>query len=171
MHFIALWGWFSCSVLSVTFCEYGPFSIATVHFSKFSIATNVLLNQIPFYPVKQGFRFSWQLFICVPWQPVHSNSAISLATMKWANNCHFKTLKFIFLWIRHKKSNQKACYNRIWSWSPVLCEKPGLWASVTTKTSTFSLVFCLLSPSDHVFHKAQETMIKSYNMQNVWSAQ
>ena len=41
---IALWGWFSRDVLPVTCCEHGPPSIATVHFSKFSIATNILFN-------------------------------------------------------------------------------------------------------------------------------
>ena len=61
-----------------------------------------------------------------------------------------------------KKINQTACYNRIWSWSPVPCEKHGPRASVTTKTSAFGLGFCLLSPSGHVFHTARETMIKSY---------
>ena len=63
-----------------------------------------------------------------------------------------------------KKINQWACYNRIWSWSPMPCEKHGPRASVTTKTSAFGLGFCLLSPSGHVFHTARETMIKSYNM-------
>ena len=62
-----------------------------------------------------------------------------------------------------KKINQWACYNRIWSWSPMPCEKHGPRASVTTKTSAFGLGFCLLSPSGHVFHTAWETMIKSYN--------
>ena len=61
-----------------------------------------------------------------------------------------------------KKINQQACYNRIWSWSPMPCEKHGPRASVTTKTSAFGLGFCLLSPSGHVFHTARETMIKSY---------
>ena len=61
-----------------------------------------------------------------------------------------------------KKINQWACYNRIWSWSPMPCEKHGPRASVTTKTSAFGLGFCLLSPSGHVFHTAWETMIKSY---------
>ena len=42
--FIALWSWFSRDVLPVTCCEHGPTSIATVHFSKFSIATNILFN-------------------------------------------------------------------------------------------------------------------------------
>ena len=41
---IALWGWFSRDVLPVTCCEHGPPSIATVHFSNFSIATNILFN-------------------------------------------------------------------------------------------------------------------------------
>ena len=36
-------------------------------------------------------------------------------------------------------------------------------ASVMTKTSVFSLGFCLLSPSGQVFNSAWETMIKSYN--------
>ena len=59
---------------------------------------------------------------------------------------------------------KRACYNSIWSWSPMPCEKDGPRASVTTKTSAFGLGFCLLSPSGHVFHTAWETMIKSYNI-------
>ena len=43
-HIIALWGWFCRDVLPVTCCEHGPPIIATVHFSKFSIATNILFN-------------------------------------------------------------------------------------------------------------------------------
>ena len=43
-YIIALWGWFSRDVLPVTCCEHGPPSIATVHFSNFSIATNILFN-------------------------------------------------------------------------------------------------------------------------------
>ena len=62
-----------------------------------------------------------------------------------------------------KKINQRACYNRIWSWSPVPCEKHGSWASVTTKTEAEGRGFCLLSPSGHVFHTARQTMIKSDN--------
>ena len=109
------------------------------------------------------FRFSWQLFICVHYQPVHSNSAISLATMKWAKNCLFLSAKIhIYVNKTQKKINQWACYNRIWSWSPMPCEKHGPRASVTTKTSAFGLGFCLLSPSGHVFHTPWETMIKSY---------
>ena len=61
-----------------------------------------------------------------------------------------------------KKIYLRACYNRIWSWSPMPCEKHGPRASVTTKTSAFGLGFCLLSPSGHVFHTARETMMKSY---------
>ena len=81
----------------------------------------------------------------------------------WATNCPFKALKFKFLWTKWKKKiNQWACYNRIWSWSPMQCEKHDPGASVTTKTSAFGLGFCLLSPSGHVFHTAWETMIKSY---------
>ena len=38
---IALWGWFSRDMLPVTCCEYGPSSIATVHFSKFSTTTTI----------------------------------------------------------------------------------------------------------------------------------
>ena len=41
---IALWAWFSHDVLPVTCYEHGPPSIATVHFLKFSIATNILFN-------------------------------------------------------------------------------------------------------------------------------
>ena len=68
-----------------------------------------------------------------------------------------------------KKINQRTCYNRIWSWSPMPCEKHGPRASVTTKTSAFGLGFCLLSPSGHVFHTAWETMIKSYNISKMYS--
>ena len=41
------------------------------------------------------------------------------------------------------------CYNRIWSWSPMPCEKHGPRASVTTKTSAFGLGFCLLTTRMH----------------------
>ena len=44
MWIIALWGWFCRDVLPVTCCEHGPPSIATVHFSNFPIATNILFN-------------------------------------------------------------------------------------------------------------------------------
>ena len=75
--------------------------------------------------------FSWQLFICVPWQPVHSNSAISIATTMWATNCPFKSTKIkVSVNKMKKKINQWACYNRIWSWSPMPCEKHGPRASV-----------------------------------------
>ena len=70
-----------------------------------------------------------------------------------------------------EKINQRLCYDRIWSWSPMLCEKQGPRASVTTKTSAFGLGFCLLSPSGHVFHTAWETMIKSYNVPGEFIAQ
>ena len=81
----------------------------------------------------------------------------------WAKNCPFWSTKInIYVSKAWKKINQRACYNRIWSWSPVPCEKHGPRASVTTKTSAFGLGFCLLSPSGHVFHTARETMIKSY---------
>ena len=85
--------------------------------------------------------------------------------MKWAKNCLFWCTKIhIYVNKTWKIFNQRACYNRIWSWSPMPCEKHGPRASVTTKTSAFGLGFCLLSPSGHVFHTAWETMIKSYNM-------
>ena len=75
-----------------------------------------------------------------------------------------KTIFIVIVIVIVKKINQWACYNRIWSWSPMPCEKHGPRASVTTKTSAFGLGFCLLSPSGHVFHTAWETMIKSYNI-------
>ena len=69
------------------------------------------------------------------------------------------------MWIKHGKIiNQRMCYNRIWSWSPMLCVKHGPRASITTQTSALGLGFCLLSPSGHVFHSAWETMIKSYSI-------
>ena len=84
--------------------------------------------------------------------------------MKWAKNCPFQSTKIhIYVNKNTEKINKRACYNRIWSWSPMPCEKHGPRASVTTKTSAFGLGFCLLSPLGHVFHTAWETMIKSYN--------
>ena len=65
-YIIAVWGWISGEVLPVTCWEHVPPSIATMHFSKFSIATNILFKQIPFYLAKQIFRFSKQLFNYVP---------------------------------------------------------------------------------------------------------
>ena len=44
LYIIALWGWFCRDALLVTCCEHGPPSIATVHFSKFSIAPIILFN-------------------------------------------------------------------------------------------------------------------------------
>ena len=41
------------------------------------------------------------------------------------------------MWIKHRKINQRACYNRIWSWSPMPCEKHGPRAPVTTKKFGF----------------------------------
>ena len=89
--------------------------------------------------------------------------------MKWAKNCPFQSTKIhIYVNKNMEKINQRACYNRIWSWSPMPCEKHGPWPSVTTKTSAFGLGFCLLSPSGHVFHTAWETMIKSYISCYTW---
>ena len=45
-----------------------------------------------------------------------------------------------------KKINQQACYNRIWSWSPMPCEKHGPWASVTTKPRPSASVFVYWVP-------------------------
>ena len=55
--------------------------------------------------VTHVFRFSWQLFICFPWQPVHSNSAISLATMKRAKICLLKRTK-IHIYVNKKQKNK-----------------------------------------------------------------
>ena len=145
---IALWSWFSHDVLPVTCCEHTLCSNSAFfkifHSNQYFIQLNAIYN-----PVKQVLRFSWQLFIYVPWQPVHSNSAISLATMKWVKITHFKALKFIFMWINMEKINQQACYNRIWSWSPMPCEKYG--------------------PRDSVDKNRGRTMIKSYNTSCNWS--
>ena len=71
--------------------------------------------------------------------------------MKWAKNCPFQSTKIhIYVNKNTEKINQRACYNRIWSWSSMPCEKHGPRASVTTKTSAFGLGFCLLSPSHDV---------------------
>ena len=96
--------------------------------------------------IYQVFRFSWQLFICIPWQPVHSNSVICLATIKWATNCPFYNTKI------HIYVNKT--WKKISLWT---------WPSGLINDKNFGLGFCLLSPSGHVFHTAWETMIKSYN--------
>ena len=44
IYIIALWGRFCRDVLPMTCCEHGHPSIATVHFSKFTIATNILFK-------------------------------------------------------------------------------------------------------------------------------
>ena len=51
---------------------------------------------------------------------------------------------------------------RIWSWSPVPCEKHDPRDSVDKKRGRRLRFLLLLRPEGHVFHMAQETMIKSY---------
>ena len=53
-------------------------------------------------------------------------------------------------------------YCRIWSWSPVLCEKHGPRDSVDKNRGRRPRFLSLLRPEGHVFHTARETMIKSY---------
>ena len=53
-------------------------------------------------------------------------------------------------------------YCRIWSWSPVLCEKHGPRDSVDKNRDRRPRFISLLRPEGHVFHTARETMIKSY---------
>ena len=53
------WSWADKSCYwSVACCEHGSPSITKVHFSKFSIATNISFNWIPVNQVNQVFRFS-----------------------------------------------------------------------------------------------------------------
>ena len=157
---ITLWGWFSRDVLPVTCCKHGPPIKATVYFSKFSIAINILFNRIPFIQVKQLFRCSWQLFNYVPWQPVHSNGVILLAIMEWATHYPFSNT-------RSHISVNKTRRNR----SVSVLFVHGLPCRVTNKAigpqkwlnpRPTDSVFCLLSSSDHIFHTTCETMIKSY---------
>ena len=51
---------------------------------------------------------------------------------------------------------------RIWSWSPMPCEKHGPRDSVDKNRGRSPRFFSLLRPEGHVFHTAWETMIKSY---------
>ena len=51
---------------------------------------------------------------------------------------------------------------RIWSWSPVPCEKHGPRDSVDKNRGRRPRFLSLLRPEGHVFHTAWETMIKSY---------
>ena len=62
---------------------------------------------------------------------------------------------------KHRKNNaMTGC--RIWSWSPVLCEKHGPRDSVDKNRGRRPKFLSLLRPEGHVFHTARETMIKSY---------
>ena len=51
---------------------------------------------------------------------------------------------------------------RIWSWSPMLCEKHGPRDSVDKNRGRRPRILSLLRPEGHVIHMAWETMIKSY---------
>ena len=51
---------------------------------------------------------------------------------------------------------------RIWSWSPMLCEKHGPRDSVDKNQGRRPRFLSLLRPKGHVFHTAWETMMKSY---------
>ena len=51
---------------------------------------------------------------------------------------------------------------RIWSWSPMQCEKHGPRDSVDKNRGRRPRFLSLLRPKGHVFHTAWETMIKSY---------
>ena len=53
-------------------------------------------------------------------------------------------------------------YCRIWSWSPMPCEKHGPRDSVDKNRGRRPRFLSLLRPEGHVFHTAWETMIKSY---------
>ena len=52
---------------------------------------------------------------------------------------------------------------KIWSWSPVPCEKHGPRDSGDKNRGRRPRFFSLLRPEGHVFHTAWETMIKSYH--------
>ena len=51
---------------------------------------------------------------------------------------------------------------RIWSWSPMPCEKHGPRDSVDKNRGRRPRFLSYLRPEGHVFHTAWETMIKSY---------
>ena len=51
---------------------------------------------------------------------------------------------------------------RIWSWSPMPCEKHGPRDSVDKNRGRRPRFLSLLRPEGHVFHTAWETLIKSY---------
>ena len=68
----------------------------------------------------------------------------------------------IIIWDLAVNPNQhwKCC--RIWSWSPMLCEKHGPRDSVDKNRGRRPRFLSLLRPEGHVFHTAWETMIKCY---------
>ena len=61
-----------------------------------------------------------------------------------------------------EKINQWACYNSIWSWSPMPCEKHGSGLS-NDKNLGIRPRFLSTESLGPCFHTAWETMIKSYN--------
>ena len=68
---------------------------------------------------------------------------------------------FFYLCVVIYRNEEGTCC-RIWSWSPVLCEKHGPRDSVDKNRGRRPRFLSLLRPEGHVFQTARETMIKSY---------
>ena len=82
--------------------------------------------------------------------------------MKWAKKLPILKHSNSYLCEQNmEKINQRSCYNRIWSWSSVPCEKHGPRASVTTKHRPSLSVFVYWVPRAMFF--SWEIMIKSNN--------
>ena len=62
----------------------------------------------------------------------------------------------------HSSIMASSVWCRIWSWSPMLCEKHGPRDSVDKNRGRRPRFLSLLRPEGHVFHTAWETMIKCY---------
>ena len=66
------------------------------------------------------------------------------------------------LMLKHQAISIHSVDCRIWSWSPVPCEKHGPRDSVDKNRGRRPRFLSLLRPEGHVFHTAWETMIKCY---------
>ena len=79
-------------------------------------------------------------------------------------NCLDPSKSAVLRWNSFMESSCQifSLYCRIWSWSPMSCEKHGPRDSVDKNRGRRPRFLSLLRPEGHVFHTAWKTMIKSY---------
>ena len=164
----------SCQAMWYKMLPFQFFFLETLYFGVdlSALSQMVLWRHIWEQDLKTPWLFSFLVFVChFLWSIMHIRSCrvffccLVLFAMKSIQTHleHFKALKLVFHnTIKQELNHQWACYNSLWSKSPMPCEKHGPWASVAKRTSAFGLCFCLLSPSGHFFHMASE--IKPYDI-------